>query len=247
MSVVLIHGNPETDAIWGPLRTELGRDDVIALSPPGFGSTLPQDFDITSDGYLHWLEVELEKLDGPIDLVGHDWGGGHVVRLAMSRPDLIRSWCTDIIGIFNHDYVWHEAAQSWQGPDGEAVVQALIDLPDTDKAAVFGQLGMGEAVAEQVAPWINNDMGRAILGLYRSAAQPIIGQLGEDLTRSAQRPGLCIFATEDSYTGGETLHRNAAERCEAEVAVLEGLGHWWMCEDPAQAAELLNNWFDSQD
>ena len=247
MSVVLIHGNPETDAIWGPLRTELGRDDVIALSPPGFGSTLPQDFDITSDGYLHWLEVELEKLDGPIDLVGHDWGGGHVVRLEMSRPDLIRSWCTDIIGIFNHDYVWHEAAQSWQGPDGEAVVQALIDLPDTDKAAVFGQLGMGEAVAEQVAPWINNDMGRAILGLYRSAAQPIIGQLGEDLTRSAQRPGLCIFATEDSYTGGETLHRNAAERCEAEVAVLEGLGHWWMCEDPAQAAELLNNWFDSQD
>ena len=152
MSVVLVHGNPETDAIWGPLRTELGRDDVIALCPPGFGSALPQGFDMTSDGYLHWLETELEQLDGPIDLVGHDWGGGHVVRLAMTRPDLIRSWCTDIIGIFNQDYVWHDAAQSWQGPDGEAAVGSLIELPNADKAAVFGQLVMGNYVAEKVAP-----------------------------------------------------------------------------------------------
>ena len=31
MPVVLVHGNPETDAIWDELRTHLGRDDVIAL------------------------------------------------------------------------------------------------------------------------------------------------------------------------------------------------------------------------
>ena len=247
MSVVLVHGNPETDAIWGPLRTELGRDDVITLSPPGFGSTLPQDFDITSDGYLNWLVLELEQLDGPIDLVGHDWGGGHVIRVAMTRPDLIRSWCTDIIGIFNHEYVWHDAAQSWQGPDGEAVVQSMVDLPDADWAALFAQLGMGESVANNVAPWVNNDMGQAILGLYRSAAQPVIGNLGDNLQAASHRPGLCIIATQDAYTGGEQLHREAAEKCAADVAVLDGLGHWWMCEDPTRSAELLKTWFEGQD
>ena len=247
MSVVLVHGNPETEAIWGPLRTELGRDDIITLSPPGFGSALPQDFDTTSDGYLAWLALELEQLDGPIDLVGHDWGGGHVVRLAMTRPDLIRSWCTDIIGIFSHDYVWHDAAQSWQGPDGEAAVQSMIDLSDADWAAVFAQLGMGESVAHKVAPWVNSEMGQAILGLYRSAAQPVIGNLGDDLQAASQRPGLCIVATQDTYTGGEKIHRQAAEKCAADVAVLDGLGHWWMCEDPTRSAEVLNTWFDNQD
>ena len=232
MTVVLIHGNPETDAIWDPLRIELARDDVVTLSPPGFGAPLPENFDVTSDGYLHWLAQALEKLDGPIDLVGHDWGGGHVVRLAMTRPDLIRSWCTDIIGIFNHEYVWHDAAQSWQGPDGESAVRAMIDLSESDRRAIFAQLGMGESVATKVAPWINDDMGQAILGLYRSAAQ---------------LPGLCIVASEDTYTGGEMLHRQAADRSGAEVAILEGLGHWWMCEDPIRATEQLSFWFDKQD
>jgi pimeloyl-ACP methyl ester carboxylesterase len=37
MTVVLVHGNPETDAVWDPVVELLGRDDVVRLSPPGFG------------------------------------------------------------------------------------------------------------------------------------------------------------------------------------------------------------------
>ena len=53
--LVLVHGNPETAAIWDPLRAELGRDDVVALSPPGFGAPVPDGFGATSDDYLAWL------------------------------------------------------------------------------------------------------------------------------------------------------------------------------------------------
>ena len=89
MPVVLVHGNPETDAIWDELRTHLGRDDVIALSPPGFGAPVPEGFGATGDDYLAWLISEVEAIEGPVDLIGHDWGGGHVARLACERPDLI--------------------------------------------------------------------------------------------------------------------------------------------------------------
>src|SRR3954454_2959219 len=83
MTVVLVHGNPETDAIWGPLVGALGRDDVVRLSPPGFGAPLPADFPMTYLAYRDWLERELERFDTPVDLVGHDWGGGHVINLVM--------------------------------------------------------------------------------------------------------------------------------------------------------------------
>jgi pimeloyl-ACP methyl ester carboxylesterase len=59
VTIVLVHGNPETDAIWGPLVDALGRDDVVRLSPPGFGSPLPDDFPATYVAYRDWLEDEL--------------------------------------------------------------------------------------------------------------------------------------------------------------------------------------------
>src|ERR1700761_8712561 len=89
MTVVLVHGNPETDAIWGPLVEAIGRDDVVRLSPPGFGAPLPDGFPATYLGYRDWLEGELEAIlaagEEPVDLVGHDWGGGPVGNAGKHR------------------------------------------------------------------------------------------------------------------------------------------------------------------
>ena len=93
--------HPGDRHVWDPLRAALGRDDIVALSPPGFGAPVPDRWAATSDDYLAWLIGEIEALDGPVDLVGHDWGGGHVQRLAATRPDLIRSWVSDVAGIFD--------------------------------------------------------------------------------------------------------------------------------------------------
>ena len=68
-------------------------------------------------GYHAWLVAELEAIDGPIDLVGHDWGTGHVAGIAADRPDLIRSFAMDCGGLVHPDYVWHDMAQAWQTPE----------------------------------------------------------------------------------------------------------------------------------
>jgi pimeloyl-ACP methyl ester carboxylesterase len=72
MTVVLVHGNPETEAVWDPLVEAMDRTDVVRLSPPGFGARLPEDWPATYLDYRDWLEDELIRLDAPIDLVGHD-------------------------------------------------------------------------------------------------------------------------------------------------------------------------------
>lgn len=248
LPVVLVHGNPETVAIWDEMRTHLDREDVVALSPPGFGAPVPAGFEATTDGYLAWLVEQVEAIDGPVDLVGHDWGGGHVLRLACERPDLVRSWTSDIGGCFDPEYVWHDMAQLWQTAGaGEEAVAQMATTPAADRAARYEGLGMTAAAALSLAEAGGEEMGRCILSLYRSAAQPAMSELGEQLSQAAAKPGLVIIPTEDGFTGGEVLARRSAERAGATVALLEGRGHWWMCEDPAQGAQVLNNFFAGLD
>jgi pimeloyl-ACP methyl ester carboxylesterase len=246
MTVVFVHGNPETDAVWRPLLGELRRDDVVCLSPPGFGAPVPDGFGATYLEYRDWLVGELERFDAPVDLVGHDWGGGHVVHVAMSRPDLLRSWVTDVIGIYDPEYVWHDLAQVWQQPGaGEQLVDTMMAAPVEQRVERYVGLGLTREVAEEIAAGHGAEMGRCILALYRSAAQPVLRELGEQLPAAAARPGLAVLATEDHYVGTDEMRRRAAARAGAQLAVLDGLGHWWMVQEPARGARLLTDFWSS--
>jgi pimeloyl-ACP methyl ester carboxylesterase len=246
MTVVFVHGNPETDAVWDPLVERLGRDDVIRLSPPGFGAPLPDGWPAGYLDYRDWLERELTRIAAPIDLVGHDWGGGHVVNAVMHRPELVRSWVSDVVGLFDRDYVWHELAQVWQTPgDGEQLVDTMMGASPQERAERLEGLGVTPEVANKMAAGAGAEMGRAILLLYRSARQPAMAEVGRDLEKAAARPGLAMLATEDHYVGSPEIRRRAAERAGARTEVLEGLGHWWMVQDPALGAAVLTRFWDS--
>jgi pimeloyl-ACP methyl ester carboxylesterase len=248
MTVVLVHGNPETDAIWDPLVDALRRDDVVRLSPPGFGAPLPDDFPATYLAYRDWLEDELDPIDEPVDLVGHDWGGGHVVNLVMHRPELVRSWASDVVGLFDPDYVWHDLAQVWQTPgDGEQLVDTMMGGTIQERADQMNALGIPADIATAIAAGQGPEMGRAILLLYRSARQPAMAEAGRALENAAARPGLSLLATEDSYIGSDEIRRRAADRAGARTEVLDGLGHWWMVQDPTRGAAALTSFWETLD
>jgi len=240
--LVLVHGNPESAVVWGPLIGELDRADAVTLSPPGFGVPAPRGFEASTAAYRDWLASQLELFRTPVDLVGHDWGAIHVAALAMSRPDLIRSWASDALGVFAPDYVWHPRAQVWQQEGaGEESVREIWGGDLAQRLAVTSALGMTGRMAERVAAGMDPEMGGAVLKLLRSARQPAMSDAGRHLPDAARRPGLALIALDDRDRASGTVaqHEWAARQAGAMIAHLEGVGHWWPEESPAPVAEAL--------
>ena len=247
MTKVFLHGNPETAAIWQPLAIELeclGVSDVLFLSPHGFGAPSPPHWAATQGDYADWLIEEIERIDAPVDIVGHDWGAGHVYGAIAQRPDLFASWAADCGGLLHPDYVWHDAAQAWQTPGvGEEAVGLLTHMTTTDLAAVLESLGMTQSIASEVAKHIDVEMGRCILALYRSAAQPAMRDLGVRLATADLPRGAVIIPTADTYPGTPAMANHVARSLRATTIELADRGHWWMIEDPVTAArQLVNFW-----
>jgi pimeloyl-ACP methyl ester carboxylesterase len=249
MSAILLHGNPETPVIWRPLVECLSRTDVVTPQLPGFGCPVPDSFGATKEEYVDWFVAEVERVaadSGPVDLVGHDWGGGIGMRAVALRPELFRSWVCDVLGLFHPDYVWHDFAQIWQTPGaGEEYFAQSVATPIEDRIAMLDSIGIPRPIADEVAAAGDELMGRCVLALYRSAAQPAMQAWGAELSPAATVPGLAVIAPLDPFVQGETLGAAVADQLGARRQVLDGQGHWWMLGDPAGGAAALESFWNS--
>jgi pimeloyl-ACP methyl ester carboxylesterase len=247
MPVVLVHGVPETAELWDPLCDHLDRPDVASLQLPGFGCARPEAFGSTKEEYVDWLigEVAAAGADDPADLVGHDWGGGLVVRLVSSRPELVRSWVTDAAGIATPGFEWHDFAKIWQTPGaGEEFFERQLATPADARGAAFESYGVPAEWARRLGAWADGEMADSILRLYRSAVD--VGTEWAPDFVDVPAPGLVLLPSSDPFLSGR-LARAGAERSGARVAALDGCGHWWMLQDPAQSAQVLEDFWASVD
>lgn len=245
MTIVLVHGVPETPAVWDGVRAALDRTDVTALQLPGFGCPRPGGFGATKEEYVDWLVAELDGLKdhGPVDLVGHDWGGGLLVRLVSTRPELVRSWITDAAGLGDAEFEWHEFAKIWQTPEeGEKFFADQLAQPVEERGAVFEMLGLPKDKAVELAGWLDQTMAGCILDLYRSATE--VGQEWGPDFHDIPAPGLVLGPTEDPFQS-EGRAESAAARAGANFEPLSGVGHWWMLQDPDGAAALFQRFWST--
>jgi pimeloyl-ACP methyl ester carboxylesterase len=192
-----------------------------------------------------WLISELEMLaaQGPVDLIGHDWGGGFVVRVVSTRPDLVRSWVTDAAGIGDIDFEWHDFAKIWQTPgEGEKFFEDQLAASPDERGSVFEMFGVPHDQATALAGWVDPVMAQCILDLYRSAMH-VGSEWGPDF-RDIPKPGLVIVPGDDPFLSLDGA-KSGARHAGASLAELEGIGHWWMLQDPARGAKVLEKFWST--
>jgi pimeloyl-ACP methyl ester carboxylesterase len=247
MTAVFVHGVPETHQVWDKVRHHLERKDTTAPALPGFGTPVPNGFGSTMDEYAAWLTGELVTMverDGPVDLVGHDWGGAFTFRVVSTRPDLVRTWVIDSAGLADPQFVWHDFAKLWQTPgDGEAFFTQQLATPVDERATPFTTLfAVPEAEARDLVSHIDRRMADSILPLYRSATK--VNTEWGPAFEAVPKPGLVVVPNRDPFIDDGASMR-AGTRAGATVRVLDGIGHWWILQDPEGAAQLLEEFWAS--
>ncbi|MBL9070265.1 MAG: alpha/beta hydrolase [Sphingopyxis sp.] len=242
---LFLHGVPDSPAIWGPLLAalDLGDTPVVVPALPGFTAPLPAGFPATKEAYADWAIDQVAALfaqHGPIDIVGHDWGALIAQRVAMLRPDLLRSWAVSN-AVIDPDYRGHRVARIWNTPILGEIFMALSKPAALAKG--LAEQGMPADIAdEEAVQWANRDKRRAILKLYRSAkGLSFEHDWARDIGRLPAN-GALIWGAGDPYVELSVAER-FARRTGTPLTVIDGAGHWAIAERPADVAAALHGFW----
>ncbi|HVF04941.1 MAG TPA: alpha/beta hydrolase [Frankiaceae bacterium] len=237
---LLLHGVPQTAATWGPLLRELAKDRVV-LAPDlkGLGASEAKGpYDIATL-VAELAALVLHEVDGPVDVVGHDWGGPLALALSGARPELVRR-VVDIAGPYKEiDYgaAWYMGVAALPLlPEVAFRLSAPWIIRDAFEL-IWKAPGQSDLLDHYVAAYTPPERWGAMLSYYRAAVRPrvtsaITSQLRSEkaqtgLGRANPERALVVWGTEDPPTPlhvGEAVVRDLGPQ--ATMLSLPGVGHF---------------------
>jgi pimeloyl-ACP methyl ester carboxylesterase len=249
--VLLLHGVPETSSCWRDVAPRLasGRR-VLAPDLPGLGgSGYAGPYDVASLVAQLAALVDAE-VGGPVDVVGHDWGGSLALGLAGARPDLVRR-----LVVANAPYRVVPLLRAFHIPffalpgapealfrlGGRRVVDAMLAYGWRSSTALDD-----ERRAEYEAAYSDPGHVRAMLGYYRAAARPLVAALRPGAPRRAGRPrvtverSLVLWGAKDPVlpiATGETVVRDLG--AQSRMVTVPGAGHFVVEEATDVVVDVL--------
>lgn len=258
-TVVLVHGYPDTHLVWDGVVAELsGTHHVVTYDVRGAGaSEVPSDragYDLARLSEDLVAVVDATCPDGPVHVVGHDWGS-------------IQAWepvCTGALGdrlatftsmsgpSLDHVGQWFRSRRNGEGGGRtELVSQGLrswyvgfFQLPVLAPFAWrhgaeklvrrYLETVEGLAPAQQPGPTLPDDAANGV-ELYRRNVQPCMSDPRE---RRTDVPVLLIVATGDRYITTALLD-DLGQHCSDLRRVDVDARHWLPAAQPKVVADLV--------
>jgi len=228
--ILYVHGNTGSLA-WFKRVMEVPGFRTIALDMPNFGRSSPLAGEISIERYAKSVAafMDVKALKNAI-VVGHSLGGCVVQVLALERPDLVRAMVLVDSG----------------APDGL--------VTPTDRHPLIEMMRTNRAILEQalkaVVPTLKDErFFKEIVDDAQMMAPPAwIGNAEAlshfDITsKCAAYDGsvLILRGTLDAIITEEMAQRTAYAYKNAELKILEGVGHSVVAEDPALFLAILKD------
>ena len=162
-TLLFVHGFPETTEAWRGWMPHLAREfRCIRLDRRGFGRSGPvaQDFEYTDEILARDLASVIDQAAGePVHVIGGKSGGIDVVKLAVSRPELVKTITlistpvepTDMRGWLDH--IDRHGMRSWAM---STMDPRMGSMPQAGKAWWADLMGSNAAsTAHAYARWVS--------------------------------------------------------------------------------------------
>ncbi|MBA4099227.1 MAG: alpha/beta hydrolase [Rhodospirillum sp.] len=253
-SVLLLHGFPETILAWKDIAIALADDyDVHAFDWPGFGlssrpavdrfSYAPRDYARVLKDYVDRAGIDRSKLT----IYATDIGALPVLLLALEQPDIAKSLIVGDFAPFNRPtYMWENLQALKSKPASDRVRDFMNANRDEILANTFWR-GLPEEAHYDVSREFRDDMARSwshgdltpVDAFYHYYSHFTRDQeyFESNLAKLAT-PVTVVWGSEDFYIKKE-MGIELADRIQARLKLLPGIGHFPHLQAPSQAIEEI--------
>jgi pimeloyl-ACP methyl ester carboxylesterase len=249
--VLFLHGVPDSAHTWSQLIAGLSqRFRCIAPDLHGLGaSRAPREFDLSLDARARWLdgllaalEADGPALEGPVDLVCHDFGGPTALAWAVRNPDRVRRLVI-MATCFHREWQWHKLGRLYRKPVLGKLAAAMQTAPGIGPSLFRSEMrrgsrGLSDDYIREIYGRITRDVARQTVRLYRQTPSSCFEGWDSELYRLVdQRPTLAIWSSLDPYVPLEFAHKLAEHG--AELCCFDDVGHWMHIEASERVLALL--------
>ena len=262
--VLLLHGFPQTHAMWHAVAPVLAqRFTVVASDLRGYGdSSTPQGTAPYTFRHMAEDQRALMALLGfqRFHLVGHDRGGRTAHRLTLDAPDAVTSLTVMDIVPTHHlldqltrhvaraYYHWfflaqpHPFPETMIGHDPDAYFESCLTGWGSAQLSDFAPAAL-EAYRQA---WRQPEVIRGMCADYRAALDHDFALDAADLGRRVTCPGLVMYGADGAMARSYDVPGTWADRFDhCESAAVPG-GHFFVDQSPQETAAAVMAFLDAQ-